>query len=114
MPFVHLHADAALLGIAPGEANDPLLRMLNVNVDFYPYPRDDFVNPSRWGLAIGKHLDWKSAVSFFFGQALRREVEVPIGLVTSARGGTVIEAFLPPASHKYPHKKAKGIRTCRN
>lgn len=93
---------------AKKEAQDTLLRILNVNIDFYPYPRDEFIRPANWGIAIGKHLDWKSAVTFFFGQALRRELKdevntanIPIGLVTSARGGTAIEAFLPYNTHKY-------------
>jgi sialate O-acetylesterase len=94
---------------AKQDASDTLLRLLNVNVAFSPYPRDDFVQPSEWGVGIGKHLDWKSAVSFFFGQALRRDVDVPVGLVTAARGGTAIEAFLPYTSHRYL-EEGKGNR----
>ena len=35
-----------------------------------------------------------SAVAYFFGQKLRRELKVPVGLVVSAMGGTAIEPWL--------------------
>lgn len=38
-----------------------------------------------------------SAVAWFFGQGLRRELGVPIGLILNAVGGAPIESFLPPA-----------------
>jgi sialate O-acetylesterase len=39
-----------------------------------------------------------SAVAFFFGRRLQRELDCPIGLVDASWGGTRIEAWLSPAS----------------
>ncbi len=37
-----------------------------------------------------------SAVGYFFGRELRRELHVPIGVIHSSFGGTMIEAWMPP------------------
>ena len=38
-----------------------------------------------------------SAVGYFFGKKLKDELVVPVGLIETAAGGTVIESWSPPS-----------------
>lgn len=49
--------------------------------------------------------DW-SATAYFFGRMLQHNLDVPVGLIHSAWGGSRIEAWMPPYSLKdFPEKK---------
>jgi len=41
-----------------------------------------------------------SAVGYFFGKALNRELQRPVGVIKAAWGGRAIESFISPASHE--------------
>jgi len=56
-----------------------------------PYPLDD-CNGS-WSVCSPKTVVSYTAVGFFFGRALHRELDVPIGLINTSWGGTVAEAW---------------------
>lgn len=49
----------------------------------------------RWRPAVGEHAGECLAVAFHFAAKLREELDVPIGLVVLAVGGTFIEAWMP-------------------
>lgn len=49
-----------------------------------------------------------SAVAFYFGRELHRELKVPVGLLCAHRGGTMIEPWTPPGAwDAYPELKAR-------
>ena len=48
---------------------------------------------SEWRIATPGNVRQFTAVGTFFGAALRRELQVPVGLLFSAHGGTVVEAW---------------------
>ncbi len=87
--------------------NDPDLRLLIVNG---PPPQEaakagapvppKLLHPvcqDAWQPAVGGPcLEEFSPAGYFFGESLRRELQVPVGLVLSAVGGTMIERWLPP------------------
>jgi sialate O-acetylesterase len=50
---------------------------------------------SKWEVCRPESLRTFSAVAYFFGQELHRRLQVPIGLVESAWGGTRIEPWTP-------------------
>jgi len=50
--------------------------------------RPDTVGAGNWG--------GFSAVAYFFGRELHRELDVPIGLIDASWGGTLIEPWTPP------------------
>lgn len=52
----------------------------------------------QWEACSPETVGRASAVAYFFGRALQRELKVPVGLVTKAFGGTVVEYWLAPAS----------------
>jgi sialate O-acetylesterase len=74
------------------QANYPSLRMFTVSNELALIPQDD-LDGSGWKEARGEAVMDFSAVAYYFGKELLRETGVPIGLVTTAWGGTNIEAW---------------------
>ena len=72
-------------------ARDDGLRLFHVPRKVSRTPVDDV--GAHWRVAAGEDVLGFSAVGFYFGRALRREVNVPVGLIESAWGGTVCEAW---------------------
>lgn len=72
-------------------ANDPLLRMLTV-----PQPTDDArpVAPTQWDKSIPENVGRFSATAYYFARDLRAKLNVPIGIVRCAYGGTPAETWM--------------------
>ncbi|MEO1236983.1 MAG: sialate O-acetylesterase, partial [Planctomycetota bacterium] len=51
---------------------------------------------ARWQVLDGRVAQDISAVAYFFGRDLRREIDRPIGLIQCAWGGSKIQAWLSP------------------
>jgi len=75
----------------------PGIRLLRVGVNKVTKVRNTWTecNPEALKNEI-KGPQGFSAVGYFFGKKLREELNVPIGLIESAVGGTVIETWSPP------------------
>ena len=59
-------------------------------------PQDDFAIPSAgWVPCSPDTLRTFSAVAFYFGRKLHKDLRVPVGLIHSSWGGTVAEAWTP-------------------
>jgi sialate O-acetylesterase len=56
-------------------------------------PQDDC--PGQWTVCDSNALKQFSAVAYFFGKKLNRELNVPIGLIQAAWGGTPAEVWTP-------------------
>ena len=74
-------------------ANWPLIRHFNVPHMVSDTPLDD-VN-AAWVDTTPKTIPPQSAVAFFFGETLHKELGVPVGLINSSWGGTRIEPWTP-------------------
>jgi len=73
-------------------ANDPLLRQFALPRTVAPDgPAEDCTG--MWAACASNTTAEFSAVGYYFGRALRRELGVPVGLVKSAWGGTPIEPW---------------------
>ena len=83
-------------------ANDPLLRMRAVNKVLSPMPTTALPTATAWlpdsPEAVRTSGGWggMSATTYFFARNLRKELKVPVGIVQSAWGGTLIEPWTPP------------------
>lgn len=79
-------------------ANDPLLRQFTVKKGQAKEPMFDtagkWLGASRDNLLVDKN-DGCSAVGYFFGRALRKELGVPVGIINSSVGGTPIQQWSP-------------------
>jgi sialate O-acetylesterase len=72
----------------------PRIRMISLNRVNDPLPLDDLPgNTPSWIPSSRDAVSSFSAVGFFFGRELHRELGVPIGLIHSSWGGTVAEAW---------------------
>jgi sialate O-acetylesterase len=57
-------------------------------------PRDGFAAPLEWKVAAPETTGDFSATCYFFARELRKTVDVPVGLIVSAWGGSKIEPWI--------------------
>ncbi len=86
---------------APYKGNDlaaeELLKPTNPNIRVFVVRRDG--KPAAWHEAGGDNLAESSAVGYYFGKQLQEKLGVPVGVITSAVGGTRIEAWTSPEAY---------------
>lgn len=78
----------------PGCANDRI-RFFHVPRTTSATPQDDC--PGRWVACDSNELKSFSAVGYFFGKVLSKELNVPVGLIEVSWGGTPAEVWTPEA-----------------
>jgi len=76
-------------------ADHPQIRLFTVPEPKNAEARDDF--QSEWYVCSSKTVGYFSAVAYYFGRELNKELKVPVGLVVSAVPGTRIEPWTPGA-----------------
>jgi len=75
-------------------ATDQNIRFFNIPRTTADYPQDDV--RAEWIVCNPGDMKKFSAVAYFFGRSLRQNLDVPVGLIESAWGGTPAEAWTPP------------------
>ena len=85
-------------GIEHGErekaaANHPNIRFFQIPKTSSSYPQDDCLG--TWQICSPESFASFSAVGYFFGRELRQALDVPVGLVQAAWGGTAAEVWTP-------------------
>ncbi|MDE1938531.1 MAG: sialate O-acetylesterase [Alphaproteobacteria bacterium] len=75
-------------------ASNPNIRLLHVERFSSATPRTTFGAAAEWSVTSPQTAKEFSAACYFFGRDLQPAVNVPIGLVEDAWGGSVIEAWL--------------------
>lgn len=74
-----------------------------------PYPQDDCAG--QWAACDSITLQAFSAVAYFFGKRLSRELNVPVGLIAASWGGTAAEVWTPDSLvHNNPILKQAAAR----
>lgn len=81
------NADAAIKA-----ANHPKLRVFKVATSYKMDPVDDVAG--HWEVITPASAGAFSAVAYFFGAELHRDLDVPVGLIQSEWGGTRAEAWI--------------------
>ncbi|NLZ01690.1 MAG: sialate O-acetylesterase [Pirellulaceae bacterium] len=92
MEWVVANCDRAADEIAA--ADYPQIRHIQIPKTPAGFPQDD-VN-AAWTVCTPQTAGAYTAVGFFFGRALHKELKVPVGLINSSWGGTRIEPWTPP------------------
>ena len=77
------------------DANHPQIRLYNVP-GHVSLPAPDENPRGSWQICSPKTISGFSAVGYYFGRALHKELNAPIGLVGTNWGGTRIEPWTPP------------------
>lgn len=84
------------------EVADPLVRELKVEKTFAAGPQHhlplDQELGDQWRVATPENTGTFSAVGIYFAHYLRKEQDVPIGLINSSWGGSRIEPWMSPAA----------------
>jgi sialate O-acetylesterase len=73
-------------------ATDSQIRLLQVDKVQLPQAAKD-VNSQGWKVCSPQTVPNFSAVLYFFGQRLRKDLDVPVGLINSSWGGSPIEPW---------------------
>ncbi len=74
-------------------AKHPLLRHFKVARKIAYEPQSDV--QGKWEATTPQTTPGQSAVAYFFGETLFKELKVPVGLINSSWGGTRIEPWTP-------------------
>jgi sialate O-acetylesterase len=83
------NADAAIAA-----ANHPQIRLFHTPKVFSESPNEKI--DAQWKTCTPETVKTFSAVSYYFGRKLQQDLDVPVGLLQSAWGGTRIEPWTPP------------------
>jgi len=74
-------------------ATDGNIRFFNIPRTTADYPQDDV--RAAWVVCNPDDMKKFSAAAYFFGKSLRQNLDVPVGLIEAAWGGTPAEAWTP-------------------
>lgn len=77
-------------------ADHPQIRLFTVPRVTAFTPQDDL--DGSWQVCSPEAVPPFSAVAYFFGRAIHRELGVPVGLINSSWGGTIIETWIDRTS----------------
>ncbi len=75
-------------------ADSPNIRLYNVARATAPQARGRLENAGAWRIAKPENVGEFSAACFYFARELQPHVDVPIGLINAAWGGSAIEAWI--------------------
>jgi len=78
-------------------ANYPNIRLFEVPRKVSNVPLDDIPN-ATWKQCSSETIKNFSAVGYYFGRDLQKEIDVPIGLIHTSWGGTCVETWTSKAS----------------
>ncbi len=72
----------------------------NNNIRFFHIPKTTSLTPqddckATWSVCDSNELKTFSAVAYFFGKKLNQQLNVPVGLIEAAWGGTAAEVWTP-------------------
>jgi sialate O-acetylesterase len=73
-------------------STNPNIRLFNVGMNKSMMPREDF--KGKWDMANPETVHAFSATAYYFGRMLHNSLNVPIGLITSSWGGTMIQPWM--------------------
>lgn len=88
---------ALKMNVSPEEdrkaANYPDMRFFYVNQKSSAYELED-VSGGPWTVCTPGNVEDFSAVGFYFGEKLMKDLEVPVGLIYSCKGGTKMSSWI--------------------
>jgi len=88
------------------QSDQPQIRMFKVESGGATNALDDC--KGTWKVCSPETIGRYSAVLYFFGRQLYDTLGVPLGLINSSVGGTVIESWIPPESQQAQPGDGKG------
>ncbi len=90
--------------------HDPI-RFFNVPDRLAASPKTTLLN-GKWEVCTPAAVSNFSAAAYIFAREINQQTGIPIGIVTSARGGTPVEAWMSPAAFsQFPNDKKAWIES---
>ena len=89
-------------------ADDPLIRQFKVPHIWSESPIDTVVG-GPWTYAVPEQVGEFSAVAYFFARELRKQVDVPIGILNTSWGGSRIEPWMTPEALGYDQAQVEAV-----
>ncbi len=83
------HADQEIAA-----ANYPQIRHIKLSRKVSGTPLDDIAGDATWEAASPQTVGGFTAVGYFYARELHRELGVPIGLINTSYGGTIVETWI--------------------
>ncbi|MFB9052699.1 sialate O-acetylesterase [Formosa undariae] len=80
-------------------ANDPLFRQFIVGPDFSVFEEKN-QGRGNWSKAVHGEVNEFSGTAYFFGRELRRELQVPVAILSCSLGATRIEPWMPKEAYQ--------------
>lgn len=74
-------------------ANFPQIRLFNVDHNLQIAPVSDLPQADAWEICSPRTVAEFSSVGYFFGRHLNGQLNVPIGLISTNWGGTIVETW---------------------
>lgn len=75
------------------EANYPKIHVLTVVKEISSKPKDD-IAPAEWKVCSPETAGEFTAVGYFFARELYNKLKVPVGLINTSWGGTMVETWI--------------------
>jgi sialate O-acetylesterase len=79
-------------------ADNDNLRLFTVALEADTHPRDKLGDHTGWQSATPASVKSFSAVAYFYGQRLQQILDVPVGMIHSSWGGSLVEAWMSTES----------------
>lgn len=77
------------------EANNKNIRIFDIKDRFSLFEEKDCTGQwETWYPATSEHIQWFSAVGYYFGKRLQEQLNIPIGLISTHWGGTAAESWM--------------------
>ena len=76
------------------QADNPLIRIFDMPRQPSAFPQKDVPRVTDWKVCSPENIKDFSAVGYFFGRDLQKDLNVPIGLIDSSWGGTMAESWI--------------------
>ena len=92
MEWSALNNNQQAIAEAPN-ANNNQIRFFHIPKSTSDYPQDD--TRAGWKVCNPEDMRKFSAIGYFFGKKLNRELSVPVGLINASWGGTPAEVWTP-------------------
>ncbi|MDR1789612.1 MAG: sialate O-acetylesterase, partial [Opitutaceae bacterium] len=97
-------------------AHHPLIRHIKIKRDFSqasPVPRlTTLVDNDGWTVCSPQTVANYTATGYYFAREIQRELNVPVGLVNNAWGGTRVETWIPRAAAEADPKFRFALDAC--
>lgn len=78
-------------------ANYPNIRFVNIKRKESFIAQEEVIS-NGWKVCTPDDVQWLSAVAYFFAKKLTKELDVPVGLIVSAYGGSPVQSWIPESA----------------